>query len=56
LRELLRKEGPFSDFESLGFCLDTANGMSYLHSEKLIHRDIASRNLLVSRENSKMIV
>jgi len=54
LRELLRREGPFSDhFKNLGFCLDTANGLSYLHAEKLIKKLIEKLAFVQTSNNVK---
>lgn len=29
----------------LSFCADVANGLSYLSSRKIVHRDVAARNV-----------
>ncbi len=34
----------------IGFCLDASAGLDFLHAKNLIHRDIKSTNLLVSKE------
>jgi len=38
-----------SDEHIRKFCMDTAKGMSYLHQERIIHRDLKSHNLLVDQ-------
>jgi non-specific protein-tyrosine kinase len=32
--------------EKLQICLDVARGLEYLHSRRIIHRDVAARNCL----------
>jgi cytoplasmic tyrosine-protein kinase BMX len=31
-------------------CLQVANGMEYLHSHNILHNDLATRNVLVSKD------
>uniref|UniRef100_A0A8R1E0E4 Tyrosine-protein kinase n=2 Tax=Caenorhabditis japonica TaxID=281687 RepID=A0A8R1E0E4_CAEJA len=39
--------------EKLLFCVGSARGLEYLHSNNCIHRDIAARNCLLSSKGSK---
>lgn len=41
--------------ELLGFSVDAAAGMAYLHSYNIIHRDLAARNLLVAKGPDRFI-
>lgn len=41
---------------AIGMCMDVACGMAHLHSEQLLHNDLASRNLLVSRRGNGYVV
>ena len=34
----------------LQFCLETADGMSYLSKKCFVHRDLAARNILLDKE------
>lgn len=43
----------FNNFLS---ALEAAHGMNYLHSQKFIHRDIATRNLLVGKSEGKNVM
>ena len=41
----------------IDFALDIASGMSHLHSENVIHCDLACRNLLVApKEGNKYLI
>ncbi len=39
---------PFTSDEIITICYGVAAGMNHLHKEKLVHRDLASRNVLLS--------
>lgn len=53
LETLLRSHGTFSEAKLAHVAKQVLNGLNYLHSHKIIHRDIKPTNLLV---NSKMEV
>jgi len=44
------KETQVPNKQLLRFCLETAHGMTYIHSKKFMHRDLACRNLLLMVE------
>uniref|UniRef100_A0A1I7TD02 non-specific protein-tyrosine kinase n=1 Tax=Caenorhabditis tropicalis TaxID=1561998 RepID=A0A1I7TD02_9PELO len=51
LEDALKKYGKdMEEFERQIFLLDAARGMRYLHLQKCVHRDLASRNCLISSE------
>jgi serine/threonine protein kinase len=45
-----RRDDPLDLVISVGILRDIAAGLSHLHHEKVIHRDLASRNILVCIE------
>lgn len=46
-RYLSENEGDLSDNSLLRMVFDVIKGMIYLQTKKIIHRDIAARNMLV---------
>lgn len=47
---LVNPDIPLSWSEKVGFCLDAANGMEYLHANNIFHRDLKSGNCLVRQD------
>ena len=41
--------------QSLGVLQDVAIGMAHIHTEKILHRDIAARNVLLATSNEVLI-
>lgn len=51
LSDLRKRRGTVSDEEKLNnMTLGTAKGLAYLHSKGCIHRDIAARNVLYTKD------
>eukprot|EP00053_Salpingoeca_punica_P018941 m.188434 g.188434 ORF g.188434 m.188434 type:complete len:1153 (-) comp17536_c2_seq1:210-3668(-) len=52
LEKILKSKSPLSWPRRIGFALDTARGMDYLHQHNppLLHRDLKSANLLISKD------
>ncbi len=56
LLNLLRDYSDELDDQNLwNFCLQICQGMVYLENEKVIHRDLACRNVLVSKNDKSLI-
>ncbi len=36
------------------FCRDICNGMAFLHSHQVLHKDLAARNILLSDKTAKI--
>jgi len=53
LKELINKKQPVELKDSLKLALEIAQGMQYLHKLKILHRNLTSSNVLVTRENNK---
>ena len=47
----LRKKNDFSTQDLTRFAMEIACGMSYIHSQNIVHRDLACRNVLLDKEN-----
>ena len=45
-----KSDQPYDVSVILQMALDVARGLSYLHSKKIVHRDVACRNLLIFDE------
>lgn len=57
MKSLLSKNyGKFSVAILIHLCKLSAAGMSYLEDKKIVHRDLAVRNLLVKKEDNTYVV
>uniref|UniRef100_A0A6B2LEQ7 Protein kinase domain-containing protein n=1 Tax=Arcella intermedia TaxID=1963864 RepID=A0A6B2LEQ7_9EUKA len=56
LFELIKKKDPRADWNNNGrhFARDIAAALSYLHSKKLVHKDMKSGNILINRSTAKL--
>jgi len=55
LNKILHKDKKqFTTPQKFSMMTDLANGLSYLHAQKIIHRDLGSRNLLLSNKRLKI--
>eukprot|EP01114_Cavostelium_apophysatum_P001543 TRINITY_DN1133_c0_g1_i3.p1 TRINITY_DN1133_c0_g1~~TRINITY_DN1133_c0_g1_i3.p1 ORF type:complete len:1385 (+),score=262.55 TRINITY_DN1133_c0_g1_i3:75-4229(+) len=50
------KKNELSETDLLAIAVQAAAGMAYLESMRIIHRDLALRNLLISKEDNKFVV
>jgi len=55
LYALLHSDAIVDDNQKIKFCKGIASGMSHLHTEGIIHRDLATRNILLSEGNTPKI-
>jgi len=53
---LIKKRNELTFADLLQMAKDALAGMKFLHSKKIIHRDLSARNLLVKREGNKYVV
>eukprot|EP01012_Entosiphon_sulcatum_P057572 TRINITY_DN81373_c0_g1_i1.p1 TRINITY_DN81373_c0_g1~~TRINITY_DN81373_c0_g1_i1.p1 ORF type:complete len:474 (-),score=52.56 TRINITY_DN81373_c0_g1_i1:53-1474(-) len=49
LASLLKSFGPFTELMCAGYCMQILDGLAYLHSKNIAHRDIKCDNLLVEK-------
>ena len=54
LKKKLKENKKLNEIQLLELTLSGLKGLKYLEKEKVIHRDIASRNFLVSIQNEKL--
>ncbi len=50
LRDYIARKGRLSNKETIGIALQTAEGLSEAHKNGIIHRDIKSQNIIISKE------
>ena len=55
LKELIQKEGPLSEEEAVSMIRQILEGMAYLHSKKIVHRDLKCANILVMADQTLKI-
>jgi len=48
LFSIIERQGPLNDNEVISYTHQTLKGLVYLHDKKVIHRDLRSRNILIS--------
>src|SRR5436190_19471304 len=51
----LRKRAPVAYSDACAFGYDVASALSLLHSRRLVHRDVTSRNIIVTDGRAKLI-
>lgn len=56
LSQIVKRRGPLSVGESVAYALQAARGLSYAHRQGMLHRDIKSANLLVTRQGDVKIL
>ncbi|MCD8090918.1 MAG: Stk1 family PASTA domain-containing Ser/Thr kinase [Clostridiales bacterium] len=52
LKELIIKNAPFTNEETLGVSLQIASALEAAHKNKIVHRDIKPQNILVTKEGN----
>jgi len=55
LASLVRQLDELSIKDKLSLAIGTAKGMAYLENQKVIHRDLSARNILVERKDDKYV-
>jgi serine/threonine protein kinase len=51
-----RKGTPLSDEEIIRLATGIASGMVHLHAQKIFHRDLEARNILIAPENNHLVI
>lgn len=51
LKELIREEGVLSQNQALNYLIQIAEALKIAHNKNIIHRDIKSQNIMVTRDN-----
>uniref|UniRef100_T1JA98 receptor protein-tyrosine kinase n=1 Tax=Strigamia maritima TaxID=126957 RepID=T1JA98_STRMM len=52
MRATTASKKPLTSFDLIGYAFQTTRGMEYLASRNLIHRDLATRNILLADQNT----
>jgi serine/threonine protein kinase len=47
LRKMAKARNPIPVLERLAYAVQAAAGLAYLHDQRIVHRDIAARNVLL---------
>ena len=53
---VLQNEAELTNQDFIDFCKQICSGMAYLHSQNILHRDLACRNILVSNKNNSYLI
>ena len=53
---VLQTEAELTNQDFIDFCKQSCSGMAYLHSQNILHRDLACRNILVSNKNKSYLI
>ena len=56
LKELIRRQGPFSVDGAIFIISQVASALDYAHQRGLVHRDIKPQNILVDRDGNAKVV
>ena len=56
LREIIRKNSPFTPEDSVQLISKIADGLSHCHDNDIIHRDLKPENILVSTDGQPVII
>lgn len=51
LKELIKEEGMLSQNQALNYLIQIAEALKIAHNKNIIHRDIKSQNIMVTRDN-----
>lgn len=51
LKELINDEGRLSEKRALNYCIQIAEALKVAHSKHIVHRDIKSQNIMVTRDD-----
>jgi eukaryotic-like serine/threonine-protein kinase len=56
LYDLVKANGPLAFAEAVGYCVQTAEGLSHAHKRDLVHRDIKPANLILTDDGTIKIL
>ena len=51
LKDLINEEGRLSEKRALNYCIQIAEALKVAHSKHIVHRDIKSQNIMVTRDD-----